>query len=79
MTDGLLEILKYLGPDFAFPAILIFAVLWFLLKVLKPVFGATNETFKAYLKVIRDIKEEIRDAKKALEGIEINTRHGRDE
>ena len=72
----LVDILKFLGPNLAFPALLIFGVLYFLLKVLKPMFSDTNETFKAYLKEIRDIgkdTDELKDIRKALEDIARNT------
>ena len=80
--ESLVELLKFIGPELAFPAMLIFGVLWFLLKVLKPMFTGTNETFKAYLQEIREIRgsiEELKDIRKALEDIARNhTRDGKD-
>jgi hypothetical protein len=78
MTE-LVDILKFIGPDLAFPAILIFAVLWFLMKILKPMFESTNETFKQYIITFQKMSEDVHDTMKALEGIERNTRHRKDD
>ena len=78
MTE-LVEILKFIGPDLAFPAILIFAVLYFLMKLLRPMFSETNETFKQYIQTFQKMSEDVHDTMKALEGIERNTRHKKDD
>ena len=78
--EALFDFLTGLGKDYAFTAIMLFGVLYFLNKVLTPVFNRTADIFKEYLKVIVEMKglmeegiKEITEARRALQDIAKNT------